>query len=66
MNLNTVYLARDNSSKINAEVYELFSSGEYKNEKDTLFVFLDEIPEDTDLYFYEIDGFTVGTVDPVE
>lgn len=66
MNLNTVYLARDNSSKINAEVYELFSSGDYKNEKDTLFVFLDEIPEDTDLYFYEIDGFTVGTVDPVE
>lgn len=66
MTLNTVYLARDNSAQINSEVYAMFESGAYKDQEKTIFVFLTEIPEDADLYFYTIDDITIGTPEPID
>lgn len=65
MTTNTNFICRDISSIKNEDVYMLFET-EKSFDDQTLYVFLDEFPEnETSLYYYSIDGIEIGLTYPL-
>ena len=61
MTVNTNYIARNASDKVNRDVYEWFAGDSVRNDTSTVYVFLDQKPEDDcELIYHTLNGITVG------
>lgn len=59
--VNTNYIARNASDKVNRDVYEWFAGDSVRNDTSTVYVFLDQKPEEAcGLTYYTLNGITVG------